>query len=55
LGSSIFYNDVSFGEEGSTTTMTVDEKTAQETIECVDPEDRAEDGVWNMSFDDAVS
>jgi ribonuclease HI len=55
VGSSIFYNDFSFGEEGSMTITTTDEKTAQETIECTDPEDRMENGVWNMSFDDAVS
>jgi hypothetical protein len=45
VGSSIFYNDIGFREEGSTTTMTVDHETAQKIIERVDPEDRAEDGV----------
>jgi hypothetical protein len=36
------------------TTTTVDEKTTQETIECTNLEEHAEDGVWNMSFDGAV-
>jgi hypothetical protein len=55
VGSSIFYNDISFREEGSMTTTIFNDETAQETIECVDPEDRMEDGVWNMNFDDAVN
>jgi hypothetical protein len=55
VGSSIFYNDISFGEEGSMTTTTVDNKTTQEIIECADLEDCTEDGVWNMSFDDPVN
>jgi hypothetical protein len=55
VGSSIFYNDLSFGEEGSTTTMTVYDETAQEIIERVDPEDCTEDRVWNMSFYSAVN
>jgi hypothetical protein len=35
--------------------MTTDEKTARETTECADPKDHAENGVWNMSFDDVVN
>jgi ribonuclease HI len=55
VGSSIFYNDLSFEEEELTTITTTDEKTTWETIECTDPKDRMENGVWNMSFDGAVS
>jgi hypothetical protein len=55
VGSSIFYNDLSFEEEEPTTITTTDEKTVRETIECVDPKDRAKDGVWNMIFDGAVN
>jgi ribonuclease HI len=55
VGSSIFYNDLTFREEGLMTTTTFNEKIAQETIECIDPKDCMEDGVWNMSFDSAVN
>jgi hypothetical protein len=55
VGSSIFYNDLSFEEEEPTTIMTTDEETAWETIECADPKDRTKNGVWNMSFDGVVS
>jgi hypothetical protein len=55
VGSSIFCNDLSFEEEELTIIITVDEKTVWETIDCVDPKDRVVNGVWNMSFDDAVS
>jgi hypothetical protein len=44
VGSSIFYNDLSFEEEEPTTIMTVDEETAWETTECADPKDRS----WKM-------
>jgi hypothetical protein len=42
VGSSIFYNDLSFEEEEPTTIMTADEKTVQETTECADLKDRVE-------------
>jgi ribonuclease HI len=51
VGSSIFYNDLSFEEE-EPTTITTDEKTTWETIEKTES---AENGVWNMSFDGAVN
>jgi hypothetical protein len=46
VGSSIFYNDLSFEEEESTTIMTVDEETAREAAECTDPKDR----MWKMRY-----
>jgi hypothetical protein len=55
VGSSIFYNDLSFKEEEPTTIITADEKTMQETTECADPKDHAKNMVWNMSFDGAVN
>jgi hypothetical protein len=55
VGSSIFYNDLSFKEEYPTTFMTTDEETVWETIECIDLKDRGENKVWNMSFDGTVS
>jgi hypothetical protein len=54
VGSSIFYNDLSFEEEEPTTIVIAGEKTAQETTECVDSKDHMENGVWNMSFDGVV-
>jgi hypothetical protein len=37
VGSSIFYNDLSFEEEEPTTIMTTDEETTRQAAECVDP------------------
>jgi hypothetical protein len=54
FGSSIFYNDLSFGEEESTTIMTVDEETVREEAKCTDPKDRAGNRIWNMSFNGIV-
>jgi len=55
VGSYIFYNDLSFEEEESTSIITTDEKTVRETTECADPKDHMENRVWNMSFDDAIN
>jgi ribonuclease HI len=55
VGSSIFYNDLSFEEEESTTIMTTDEETTWKAAECTDPKDHVENEIWNMSFDGVVS
>jgi hypothetical protein len=55
FSSSIFYNDPSFEEEELTVVMTTNEETVWEKIECVNLKDRIENGVLNMSFDDAVN
>jgi hypothetical protein len=55
VGSSIFYNDLSFEEEESITIMTTDEETARKSLECVDPKDRMKNEIWNMHFDGAVN
>jgi hypothetical protein len=55
VGSSIFYNDLSFEEEESTTIMTTDEETTRKVAECIHPKDHAENEIWNMSFDGNVS
>jgi ribonuclease HI len=55
VGSSIFYNDLSFEEEESTTIMTTDEETMRQEAECVDPKNCVENEIWNMSFDGTVS
>jgi hypothetical protein len=55
VGSSIFYNDLSFEEEESIAIITVNEKTTRETTKCANPKDCVENRVWNMSFDGAVN
>jgi hypothetical protein len=55
VGSSIFYNDLSFEEEESTTIMTVNEETVQKVPECADSEEHMENRIWNMHFNDAVN
>jgi ribonuclease HI len=55
MGSSIFYNDLSFEEEEPIAVMKVDEETVWETIECADLKDYTKNMVWNMCFDDAVN
>jgi hypothetical protein len=55
VDSSIFYNDLSFEEEESTTVMTVDDKAARRAAECIDLRNHEEDEMWNMSFDGAVN
>jgi ribonuclease HI len=54
IGSSIFYNDLSFEEEESTTVMTVDDKSAQRVVKCANLRDCMENELWNMSFDGVV-
>jgi hypothetical protein len=49
--SSIFYNVLSFEGEESMAVMTVEEKVACRAKECVDPRNRAEKEMWNMSFE----
>jgi ribonuclease HI len=55
IDSSIFYNDLSFEEEEPTTVMIVDDKAMRCATECTDPRNRAENEIWNMSFDKAVN
>jgi ribonuclease HI len=55
IGSSIFYNDLSFEEEEPTSVMTVDDKVVRREAECADPRNHVENEMWNMSFDGAVS
>jgi hypothetical protein len=55
VGSSIFYNDLSFEEEEPTTIMTTDEETAWKAAECADLKDHMENEIWNMSFDGTLA
>jgi hypothetical protein len=49
FGSSIFYNDLSFGEEELISIIIVDEETARQLEECTDPKNYVEKEIWNMS------
>jgi hypothetical protein len=55
IGSSIFYNDLSFEEEEPTKIMIADEDTTRKETECADMKNRMENKAWNMSFDGVVS
>jgi hypothetical protein len=55
IGSSIFYNDLSFKEEESAAIMTIEDKAGRQAKECADTRNRTENKMWNMSFDGAVS
>jgi hypothetical protein len=55
IDSSIFYNDLSFEREEPTTVMTVEDKAVCRAEECADQRNCAENKMWNMSFDGAVS
>jgi hypothetical protein len=54
VGSSIFYNDLSFEEEESTTIMTIDEEITREITKCTNPKECTESGMWNRSFEYVV-
>jgi hypothetical protein len=55
VGSSIFYNDLSFEEEEPKTVMTIKDKSDHQTEEITDQQNSEEDEMWNMSFDGAAS
>jgi hypothetical protein len=55
VGSSIFYNDLSFEEGEPTTVMAIKDKTDHQTEEITNQQNNAEDEMWNMSFDGAAS
>jgi hypothetical protein len=55
IGSSIFFNDLSFEEKMSKTDMTTKDKSDQQTEEISDQQNSAENEMWNMRFDGAVS
>jgi hypothetical protein len=55
IGSSIFYNDLSFEEREETIVMTVEDKVARHAEECVDQRNCTENEMWNMSFDGSIS
>jgi hypothetical protein len=55
VGSSIFYNNLSFEEGKPTTVMTVEDKTEHRTEEITDQRNNTENEMWNMSFDGVVS
>jgi hypothetical protein len=50
IGSSIFFNDLSFEEEVPKTDMTIKDKPDQQTEEISDQQNSAENEMWNMSF-----
>jgi hypothetical protein len=53
VGSSIFYNDLSFEEEEPMVIMTIDDKLVRQATECTDMRNRVENEIWNTSFDNA--
>jgi hypothetical protein len=55
VGSSIFYNDLSFEEKDPTTVMTIKDKSYLQTEEITDQENIEEDEMWNMRFYGAAS
>jgi hypothetical protein len=55
VGSSIFYNNLSFEEGKPTIVMDVKDKTKHRTKEIIDQQNNAEDEMWNMIFDGASS
>jgi hypothetical protein len=55
VGSSIFYNNLSFEEWEPTTVMAIKDKTEHQTEEITDQQNSAEDEMWNMSFDGSAS
>jgi hypothetical protein len=55
VGSSIFYNDLSFEEEEPKTVMTIKEKSDHQTEEITYHQNNEEDEMWNMKFDGASS
>jgi len=55
IGSSIFYNDLSFEREEPTTVMIVEDKIVHRAKECIDSRKHVENKMWNMSFDGAIN
>jgi ribonuclease HI len=55
VGSSIFYNNLSFEEGKPTTIMAIKEKIEHRTKEITDQQNNIEEEMWNMSFDEAAS
>jgi hypothetical protein len=55
VGSSIFYNNLSFEEGKPTIVMHVKDKTEHRTKEIVDQQNNTTGEMWNMSFDGAAS
>jgi hypothetical protein len=55
IGSSIFFNDLSFEDKVPDTDMTAKDKSDQQTEKISEQQDNAENEMWNMSFDGAVS
>jgi hypothetical protein len=55
VGSSIFYNDLSFEEGNPTTIIAIKAETDHQEEEITNKQNSAEDEMWNMSFDGAAS
>ena len=55
IGSSIFFNDLSFEEEVPNTDMNIKDKPDQQTKEILDQQNSAENEIWNMRFDGAIN
>jgi ribonuclease HI len=55
IGSSIFFNDLSFEEEVPKIDMTIKEKPDQQTEDFSNKQNNPKNEMWNMSFDGAVS
>jgi hypothetical protein len=56
IGSSIFFNiDVSFEEKVPNTDMNTKDKSDQQTEEISEQQNSAENEMWNMRFDGAIS
>jgi hypothetical protein len=55
IGSSIFFNDLSFEEKVPDNNMDAKEKSDQQTEKISEQQDSVENEMWNMSFDGAIS
>nr|QHR87731.1 hypothetical protein Q903MT_gene1743 [Picea sitchensis] len=55
MGSSIFFNDLCFEEKGPEIDMAAKDQSDQQTEKVSEQQDSAENEMWNMSFDGAVS
>jgi hypothetical protein len=55
VGSSIFYNNLSFEEEAPTSIMTTDEEAMRQATECSNPKNHMKKETWSMSSDGVVS
>jgi hypothetical protein len=54
VGSSIFYNDLSFEEGKTTTTISIKDETDHQGEEITNQKNSAKDEMWNMIFDGAA-